>query len=57
VWSSITRSVSIGPFGDTLTCPSSARGAVPTKKSAWRAIQARWWSSMRSKMRPMPARR
>jgi hypothetical protein len=48
VWSSSTLRLPIGPFGETLTWPSSARGAVPTKKSACRAIQARWWSSMRS---------
>ena len=44
-----TARVPIGPFGETLTWPSPASGAVPTKNIAWRAIQARWCSSMRSK--------
>ena len=48
VWSSSTRSVPIGPFGEMFTCPSAPSGAVPTKNIGWRAIQARWWSSMRS---------
>ena len=38
----------IGPFGETFTWPSASSGDVPTKKSGWRAIHARWCSSMRS---------
>src|SRR5215207_1055196 len=55
VWPSSTRSVPIGPFGDRLTWPSSPRGAVATKNSRWRAIQARWCSSIRSYTRPTAA--
>ena len=36
---SSTRSVSIGPFGETLMCPSAASGALPTKNIRWAAIQ------------------
>ena len=48
MWSSSTRSEPIGPFGETLTWPSPASGAVPTKNSAWRAIHSRWMSVMPS---------
>ena len=48
VFSSSTRSEPIGPLGETLTWPSSASGAVPTKNSAWSAIHSRWRASMPS---------
>src|SRR4051794_37642398 len=47
-WASSTARLSIGPFGETLTCPP-ARGAVPTKKTRWRAIHAARRSSMLSR--------
>jgi hypothetical protein len=35
-------------LGETLTWPSPASGALPTKNIGWRAIQARMWSSISS---------
>src|SRR3712207_5544074 len=58
--SSRTRSVPIGPLGDTFTWPSQSSGAVPTKNNCCAAIHARWCASMPSKTfamsgRPAPA--
>src|SRR5215218_3987314 len=42
----ITRSDPIGPFGETLTCPSAPSGALPTKYIDWPAIQVARRSSI-----------
>src|SRR3954454_4079046 len=47
------RRLPIGPFGETLTWPSSPLGAVPTKNSRWRPIQAASLSSIASKIVPI----
>ena len=47
--SSSTRSVSIGPLGETLTWPPSPLGAVATKNMRWRAIHAASRASIASK--------
>src|SRR4051812_3352582 len=47
------RRLSIGPFGDTLTWPPAPLGAVPTKNSRWRPIQAASLSSMASNTFPI----
>src|SRR5689334_24342620 len=47
------RRLSIGPFGETLTCPSSPLGEVPTKNIRCRPIHAASLSSMASKTLPM----
>src|SRR3954453_21386316 len=46
-----TRSVPIGPFGETFTRPSAASGAVPTKNIGCAAIHAAIRSSIASNVR------
>src|SRR3954447_27079302 len=46
-----TRSVPIGPFGETFTRPSAASGAVPTKNIGCAAIHAAIRSSIDSNVR------
>src|SRR6266545_7890059 len=48
------RKLSIGRFGETLTCPSPPLGAVPTKNMRWRLIHAASLSSISSKTLPIP---
>jgi hypothetical protein len=47
------RRLSIGPFGETFTCPSAPLGAVPTKNIRCRAIHAASFSSIASKTLPI----
>lgn len=47
--SSTIASEPIGPFGETLTCPSAASGAVATKNIVCRATQSRRGATMPSK--------
>jgi hypothetical protein len=49
VWSSSTRSVPIGPFGETFTCPAPSSGAVATKNMCCLAIHSRSGVSIASK--------
>src|SRR3954469_25633775 len=56
VRSSSTRRVPPGPFGEMLTRPSSASGALPTKNIGCRPIQSRQCWSISSYSRPMPLR-
>ena len=49
VWSSSTRSMPIGPFGERFTWPSALSGAVATKNSSRWAIHSRSESSIASK--------
>ena len=52
---STIRNDSIGPFGETLTCPPCS-GAVPTKKSACSPIQSASFSSISAKSLPIVKR-